>query len=105
MVGSLFSGVCILIACWFFAKLMLVLNPPKESVKKMKLKKILPFAMIVGFCYFYTGSAYMSQFYRLMDYFDDQTVDLITSCYFYLLQAAGVGAFSFLLWKKPGLFE
>ena len=67
-------------------------------------KNFLIYILIVAVCYLYTGSAYMSQFYRLMDYYDDITVDIITSGWNYLLQAAGIGIFMAGLYKKPKVF-
>lgn len=60
---------------------------------------------IISICYLYAGSAYMSQFYRLMDHFDERMVDIITSGINYLLQAAGIGLFSLGLRISPRWFD
>ncbi|MBP5261951.1 MAG: helix-turn-helix transcriptional regulator [Clostridiales bacterium] len=48
---------------------------------------------IIATCFLYAGSVYMSQFYRLIDVCDGETVDLITSCGNYICQALGLIAF------------
>lgn len=70
----------------------------------MRKKTLLLYTGIVAVCYLYTGSAYMSQFYRLIQFFDSTTVDIITSGWNYLLQAAGIGLFCLGLKRCPGLF-
>ena len=47
----------------------------------------------------------MSQFYRLMDYYDDISIDIITSGYNYLLQALGILIFMLGLNKKAKYFS
>lgn len=69
----------------------------------MKKRSVIA-PLLVGVCFLYAGSAYMSQFYRLMDYFDDVTLDIITSGWNYLLQALGILIFSLGLWKFPNIF-
>ena len=49
--------------------------------------------LTIAICFLYLGSAYMSQFYRLMDYCDGDRVDLITSFGNYMFQAAGIVLF------------
>lgn len=81
---------------------MLGLSPESVSeMTKLQNKNIICIVLVVAFCYLYTGSAYMSQFYRLMNVYDDAAVDMITSFYFYLLQAAGLSLSAFLFWKNP----
>ncbi len=62
------------------------------------------YASLVAVCFLYTGSAYMSQFYRLMPHFEASAVDMITSCLNYALQAAGILLFSIGLKFKPDFF-
>ncbi len=71
----------------------------------MRRHPIILYTAIIAVCYLYTGSAYMSQFYRLMEFYDGTTVDIITSGWNYLLQAAGIGLFCLGLWKKPDVFR
>ena len=71
----------------------------------MKHKSFLLCAGIIAVCFLYTGSAYMSQFYRLMDFYDAQTVDVITSGLNYFLQAAGIGIIAVGIRKRPKTFE
>ena len=76
-----------------------------------KSRYILPVSRImlmvtglVAVCFLYTGSVYMSQFYRLIPFFDASTVDLITSCINYALQAIGILIFITGLRIKPLFF-
>ena len=67
----------------------------------MKRRPFWSCAAIIAVCFLYAGSAYMSQSFRLMAFYSQRTVDLITSVFCYLLQAAGIGAFSFGLRRCP----
>lgn len=60
---------------------------------------------VVAVCFLYAGSAYMSQFARLTAFYDERTVDLITSCWNYLLQAAGISLYMLGLRFRPSLFR
>ena len=60
---------------------------------------------VVAACFLYAGSAYMSQFARLTAFYDERTVDLITSCWNYLLQAAGILLYMLGLRARPSLFR
>ncbi len=74
-----------------------------DNLPGMKKRSLIA-PLLVGVCFLYAGSAYMSQFYRLMDYYDDVTLDIITSGWNYLLQALGILIFSLGLWKFPNIF-
>lgn len=67
----------------------------------MKNKNVLIYTGIVSICFLYTGSAFMSQSFRLMEFYSEQTVDIITSVFNYILQAAGILFFSVGLNKYP----
>ena len=70
----------------------------------MKKKAILICIGIIAVCFLYTGSAYMSQSFRLMAFYSERTVDIITSVFNYLLQGIGILLFSVGLNKLPDLF-
>ena len=70
----------------------------------MKRNRTIFYSALIAVCFFYTGSAYMSQSYRLMAWYDPLTVDLITSVGNYLFQAAGIALFSLGLRKAPSVF-
>ncbi|MCR4618792.1 MAG: LuxR C-terminal-related transcriptional regulator [Lachnospiraceae bacterium] len=70
----------------------------------LRKKPCILYSAIIAVCFLYTGSAYMSEFYRLMNLYDGVTVDLITGVWFYLLQALGIGIFALGLAKKPEFF-
>ena len=71
----------------------------------MKNRTYILYTGIIAFCFLYAGSAYMSQSYRLFDYYDEITVDLITSVAFYLLHGLGIGVFILGLYRKPEIFS
>lgn len=76
-----------------------------DKIRGMKNNKAILYTMMVAFCFFYTGSAYMSQMYLLMDYYGDEVVDLITSGLNYFLQAAGIGLFIIGIRKCSRVFR
>ena len=59
-------------------------------MEKVSKKSMILYTAIVAVCFFYTGSAYMSQMYLLLDYYSYETVDFITSALNYGLQALGI---------------
>ncbi len=65
----------------------------KKFWENIFFSRICLYGCIVAVCFLYTGSAYMSQFYRLIPLYDAQTVDVITSCLNYVLQALGIVMF------------
>ena len=78
--------------------------------RTMKRARPLISLGIIALCFLYTGSAYMSQSFRLLELMDGRTVDVVTSIVFYLLQAAGICIFSAglarnrRLWRSKRLF-
>ena len=76
-----------------------------EKIKSFKNNKAILYTLLVAFCFFYTGSAYMSQMYLLTDYYGDDVVDLITSGLNYLLQALGITIFIICIRKWPVAFR
>lgn len=70
----------------------------------MKKHPYLLYPAIIAICFLYTGSAYMSQSFRLMDFYSGQTVDIITSTFNYFFQGAGILLFSLGLSRYPDLF-
>ena len=63
------------------------------------------YTSITALCFLYTGSVYMSQLYRLLDYFSYNTVDMITSTINYLFQGLGMGIYIYLLRKNNPLVK
>ena len=74
-------------------------------MKKLKENPTLLYILIIAACFFYTGSAYMSQMYLLTDYYSDEAVDIITSALNYGLQALGMLLFMLGMKKLPSLFR
>lgn len=67
-------------------------------------KNVIIYVLIIGLCFLYTGSAYMSEFYRLTHFYDETKVDLITSAYNYCLQAIGIMIYIYGLKKNNKFF-
>lgn len=59
----------------------------------MKKNQYLIYIGIIAVCFLYTGSAFMSQSFRLMEYYPEKIVDIITSIFNYLFQAIGISLF------------
>ena len=76
----------------------------RTILKRLRSNEIRT-ACLIAVCFLYTGSAYMSQFYRLIPFYDAERVDLITSCLNYALQAGGMLAFLLGMRNNPALFS
>lgn len=72
----------------------------KDGIPKQK-NKYLYFAALIGFGFLWTGTAYIVQAYRLLQFLDGGTVNLLVCGVYYVLQAAGIGAVGFLFAKQP----
>lgn len=59
------------------------------------MKKNVIITALIALLFTLTGSAYMSQTYRLMEFYSSQAVDIWVSVWYYLAQAAGIVAFMF----------
>ena len=70
----------------------------------MKLKNYISYVFVIAMCFLYSGSVYMSQCFRLLNYYDETTTDIITSGYNYILQALGIAFFIYFLNKKISKF-
>ena len=71
-----------------------------DGMPKQK-NKCLYFAVLIGFGFLWTGTAYIVQAYRLLQFLDGGTVNLLVCGVYYVLQAAGIGAVGFLFAKQP----
>lgn len=68
-------------------------------------KNIFFVSAVVALCFFYTGSVYMAQYYRLMTFYDDVTIDIITSVFNYILQDLGIAIYIYGFKKRYLLFS
>jgi hypothetical protein len=66
-----------------------------------KKYKYLYFAALIGIGFFWTGTAYLVQAYRLFQILDGRTVNLLFCGVYYVCQAAGIGAVGFLFARRP----
>lgn len=60
-------------------------------------------ASLVGLGFLWSGTAYMTQSYRLLNFFDGGTVNLLVCGLYYVCQAGGVGIVAFLFAKRPAV--
>ena len=68
----------------------------------MKKRTVL-YALIVGQVFLWTGSAFLSVLYRLLDFYTSAQVTLLTEVLYYFVQAVGIGAYALLLRRSPAL--
>jgi hypothetical protein len=59
------------------------------------MKKNVIITALIALLFALTGSTYMSQTYRLMEFYSSETADIWVSVWYYLAQAAGIAAFMF----------
>jgi hypothetical protein len=60
-------------------------------------------AALIGLGFLWSGTAYIVQSYRLLNFFDGGTVNLLVCGLYYVCQAAGVGIVALLFVKRPKL--
>jgi len=58
-------------------------------------------SLLIGLCFFFSGSVYIAQLYRIINCFGSDTADLLTEGLGYLLQALGIGLSAVIVNKKP----
>ncbi|MCE5236424.1 MAG: LuxR C-terminal-related transcriptional regulator [Clostridiaceae bacterium] len=74
----------------------------RESGTNMTIKQRCLFvAALIGLGFLWSGTAYMMQVYRLLNFFDGGTVNLLACGLYYVCQAGGVGIVAFLFAKRP----
>ncbi|NLM15125.1 MAG: hypothetical protein GX218_04635 [Clostridiaceae bacterium] len=69
--------------------------------KSGQKNKYIYFAALIGFGFLWTGTAYIVQAYRLLQFLDGGTVSLLVCGVYYVCQAVGIGAVGFLFAKRP----
>lgn len=62
--------------------------------------KYLYFAALIGLGFLWTGTAYITQAYRMLGMLDGGTVNLLVCGAYYICQAAGIGAVGLLFAKR-----
>lgn len=62
--------------------------------------RYLYFVALIGLGFFWTGTAYIIQAYRMLGLLDGGTVNLLVCGAYYICQAAGIGAVGFLFAKR-----
>lgn len=69
----------------------------------MKNNRWTLYSGIIAVCFLWTGTAYISQVYRLFGLYDPSQVDIISQVFYYLMQALGLAIFSLLMKHFPGI--
>ncbi len=72
----------------------------KNSHSRM-ISKYIYFAALIGLGFLWTGTAYIVQSYRMLQFLDGVTVNLLSCGAYYVCQAAGIGAVGLLFAKRP----
>ena len=70
---------------------------------KMHKQICLYYIALIGFTFIGTGTAYMVQLYRLLNYFDGNTVSLLTGGLYYVFQAISIGVVAIGFRKYPAI--
>ena len=65
--------------------------------------KLLYYAALIGLGFLWTGMSYIVQAYRLLQFLDGNTVNLLTCGLYYVCQAAGIGVVAYLFAKRPSV--
>lgn len=74
------------------------LTPQKSSVVPS-----IHVCLLIGLCFLWTGSSYLTWMYRIMDFYPDSAIDVLTEVIGYLFQILGLAVFSYLIKKKSDL--
>ena len=59
------------------------------------------YTALIGLGFFWTGTAYIVQAYKLLQFLDGETVSLLSCGLYYVCQAAGIGFVALLFVKRP----
>ena len=75
-------------------------------VIRWSLSKTARCMLLIFLSFWWTSSAYLAWMYRLMDLgVVRETLDLCTNLLAYVLQALGLGAFAWMVHRRPALAE
>lgn len=75
----------------------------KNSFGQTLNRRGLFVAALIGLGFLWSGTAYIVQSYRLLNFFDGGTVNLLVCGLYYVCQAAGVGIASLFFAKRPAI--
>lgn len=73
-----------------------------NSLKTLN-QRCLFVAALIGLGFLWSGTAYMIQVYRLLNFLNEGTVNLLVCGLYYVAQAAGVGVVALLFAKRPAI--
>jgi DNA-binding CsgD family transcriptional regulator len=74
----------------------------KNSYAQTK-SKYLYFVALIGLGFLWTGTAYIIQAYRMLQFLDGGTVNLLVCGAYYVCQAAGIGGVALAFAKRPSI--
>ena len=78
-------------------------NKIELTSQKSSVVPSIPVCLLIGLCFLWTGSSYLTWLYRIMDFYPDSAIDVLTEVIGYLFQILGLAVFSYLIKKKSDL--
>ena len=78
-------------------------NKIELTSQKSSVVPSIPVCLLIGLCFLWTGSSYLTWMYRIMDFYPDSAIDVLTEVIGYLFQILGLAVFSYLVKKKSDL--
>lgn len=74
-----------------------------KDVYAQTKSKCFYFAALIGLGFLWTGAAYIVQAYRMLQFLDGGTVNLLACGAYYVCQAVGIGAVAIAFAKRPAI--
>ena len=75
----------------------------KNTLQKKSSINFISICLLIGLCFLWTGSSYLTWMYHIMDFYPANWVDFLTEVVGYLFQILGLAVFAFLIKKKSDL--
>ena len=72
----------------------------RKGSGNMSRKKATMICFLIGFCFLWTGSGYLTWLYRLLDFYPSALVDVLTEVVGYFFQIIGLISFSLYCKRK-----
>lgn len=78
-------------------------NKIELTSQKSSVVPSIHVCLLIGLCFLWTGSSYLTWMYRIMDFYSDSAIDVLTEVIGYLFQILGLAVFSYLVKRKSDL--
>jgi len=75
----------------------------QTGLSRELVRRCLFLMVLIGLGFFWSGSAYITVAFRLLDFFEGGTVDLLVTGIFYVFQALGIVSVALLFAHQPAL--